>query len=218
MLHQKNSSNLKFAPVQRLTSGTESRMETNPSASGTYKQASGTVYPSSHSRADDSGWQTIFSQFKVVLLPWSINWSTNSTDLIPRACVTMWRVSAGWECSPNTLTPEHKVPLPDTLPPLLNTVFFIETSYFGVYHQSLRNVLQRIQYSICSEKRLRQTDSPRKTNSQFSYRLKQITISVKCRVCPKELPYWRLMPDVPLGQFPSTASISWWSLNLSSLS
>ena len=119
----------------------------------------------------------------------------------------------GKRCS-NTLTPEHKAPLPATLQPLLNTVLFSEASYFGVYHQSFRNVLQRIQYSICSEKCFRQTDTSRKTNSQFSYRLKQITISVKRRVCLKELPYWRFMPDVPLGQFPSTASISWWPLNL----
>ena len=65
----------------------------------------------------------------------------------------------------------------------------VQLNDFGVYHQSFRNVLQRIQYSICSEKCFRQTDTSRKTNSQFSYRLKQITISVKRRVCLKELPY-----------------------------
>lgn len=170
-----------------------------------------------------------FKPIQVLLFPFSIDVPMNSTvsspELMPQP--EGWAL-VGKNCWTRIQLPQHTpeqekaiLPFPQSNPSLI-FCFWNEASYFGVYHQSFRNVLQRIQYSICSEKCFGQTDTSRKQTAYSVISLNK-TILVKCRVCPKKLPCWLLMPyvlctwTISFNLLTSTTSISWWPSNLSPL-
>lgn len=126
----------------------------------------------------------------------------------------------GLECrSPNILTPEQIIHSPTFQPHPPRFCFLIEASYFGVYHQSFRNVLQCIQYSICSEKCLSQTDTSGKQTADSVISLSKYQLQWNTGCVPKSrtdfsrhVYYFRQLPFISWLWVPP---ISWWLSNLS---
>lgn len=112
-------------------------------------------------------------------------------------------------------------PPPTCQPPSLIFCFFIEVSYFRVHHQSFRNVLQRIQYRICSEKCLSQTDTSGKqtANSVISLNKYQFEWNVGCvpRSCLTDLSRHMYYLDNFLSSHDFSYPNIWWPSNLSPL-